>query len=417
MSRNQPSYSFLLSIPAEILYLIYGGLDRQSLLQLAGTCRMFHGLCVPLIYRMIEDCAATVGTDTDMGDAAVTQQRSPARLKAFPLLLTLLRNPTIANQVEQISTLEMTTSHLQHDTDFLLAKTDPYSVPNPKFTLHHLRSITIRLELKNYVNTTPANTDSIDISRINGLLHCAPNLASLTIYNASGSSSLTAQLPCLTSLRLIDSYLEGEGLKALTASCRRLMHFELACSIFAFLLPRVPSTAIEVLGCLAPSKHKLRRLLLQIEPYYMHREPVADSRFMGLETLGAFSTLQQLTIDDRLLVRKGKSDDAALVRLIEDCPTLEGLHLVGVSNLSADELACFARAVESGRWPKLSKLKIQSRRRMAPPARRAIEESWQRFSAMLQSDLAAQAMDILRSKRVIVTVVSGFVPTSPFADD
>ncbi|KAL6229159.1 hypothetical protein BDW75DRAFT_245991 [Aspergillus navahoensis] len=263
MSHNQPSHPRLLSMPAEILYLIYGGLDRHSLIQLAGTCRMFHGLCIPLIYRMIEDCAATANTDTDMGDAAVTQQPSPARLKAFPLLLTLLRNPTIANQVEQIrleyaclelpsichyrailkrlfgikmrsknearSTLEITTSHLQHDTDFLLAKADLYTVPKPKFTLHHLRSITIRLELEN--NATPANIDSIDSSRLNGLLHCAPNLASLTIYNASGWSSLTAQLPCLTSLRLIDSYLEGAGLKALTASCRRLEDFELVCSM------------------------------------------------------------------------------------------------------------------------------------------------------------------------------------------
>ncbi|KAL2131693.1 hypothetical protein VTI74DRAFT_4736 [Chaetomium olivicolor] len=393
MSPNQQSHPCLLSIPAEILYLIYGGLDRRSLLQLARTCRMFHGLCIPLIYRAIEDRAATADTDTDMEDAAVTQQHSPARLKAFPLMLTLLGNPTVANQVEHIrfdyarlelppirdyrailkrlfgikmrsknearrsdaikmalvclspsaSTLEMTTSHMQHDTDFLLAKADLYSVPKPKFTLHHLTSITVRLKLKNYVNSTPANIDSIDISRLNGLLHCTLNLASLTIYYASGGSSLTAQLPCLTSLRLIDSFLEGEGLKALTASCRRLVHFELAYSIWSSLLPYSPSTAAEVLGCLAPSKDTLQRLRLQIRP--------RDKwRLMEVETVGAFPALRQLTFDDRVLARKAKSDDAALVRLIEGCPALEGLHLIGIKNLSAGELACFARAVESERW-------------------------------------------------------------------
>jgi hypothetical protein len=204
--------------------------------------------------------------------------------------------------------------------------------------------------LKNYINSTPANTDSINITQLNGLLHYSPNLTSLTIYNASGWSSLSAQLPCLTDLRLIDSYLQVEGLKALIASCRRLIHFELTCSIFAFLLAHAPSTAVEVLGCLAPSKHTLRRLYLQIELYYLQRELVSGWRFMGLKIVGAFSTLQELTVDDRLLDCKAKSDNAALVRLIEDCLALERLHLVRVSNLSVDELTCYAHVVESAQW-------------------------------------------------------------------
>ncbi|KAL2127645.1 hypothetical protein VTI74DRAFT_10367 [Chaetomium olivicolor] len=381
---------------------------------------MFHCLCVPLIYRVIEDCAATATATADTEEAAATQQRSPARLRALPLLLTLLGNPALASQVEHISfeysrlelmpvrdyrailkrlfglkmrrinedrksddvkmalvclspsvsTLEMTYLDNHHNTDFLLAKADSHSVPKPKFTLHHLTSITVRSE------KTRANWHC-DISRLNGLLHCTPTLASLTIHRAQRGCSLTAQLPRLTSLRLIRSFLQAEGLKAFTAGCRRLVHFELVHIDWKFHPTCSPATPAEVLDCLTPSKDTLQRLCLQIMGPY-HLGP------MEVETVA-------------------NSNDTALVRLVEGCPALAGLYLFGIKILSANELACFARAVESGRWPSFSKLKMQSARSLqleANARRRENEEAWQRLSATLHSDLGLQAMDTLRSQRV-----------------
>ena len=235
----------------------------------------------------------------------------------------------LASLASNLETLETTVSNESSDTDFLLNRSDTRRrVIGPKHTLAHLAEFTVH-----FTSTRRGGrTSGINLHRLNGMLHTAPNLRSLVIDSVRGGTSMTARLPNLTTLRLPKAYLCTRGLQKLTRASTNLVHFEMTYDEEPTVgyLPVLPA---QVLDCLAPCKATLQRLHLG------GYTPGHRDYFPLLSTLRDFKALKQVAVDCSAIVRQ--PDDTTLVQLVGGCPALEGLFIMGIEAFPRDEFACF----------------------------------------------------------------------------
>jgi hypothetical protein len=235
----------------------------------------------------------------------------------------------VASLAPNLATLETTVSDESNDTDFLLNRTDTRRrVIGPKHTLARLTEFTVH-----FTSTRRGGrTSGINLHKLNGILHTAPNLRSLVIDSARGGTSMTARLPNLTTLRLPKAYLCTRGLKKLTRACTNLVHFEMTYDKEP-TVGYLPISPAQVVDCLAPCKATLQRLHLG---GYTARQ---GDYFPLVPTLRDFKALKQVAVDCSAIVRR--PDDTTLVQLVGGCRALEGLFLMGLEGFPRDEFACF----------------------------------------------------------------------------
>jgi hypothetical protein len=359
-------------MPVEILTSIGSELadDRRDLARLALTCRRISKIVITALYLHIEDrkphrlrevaLAVSLADHPSRGEAIRSIQLAaplfeafagcdPKTAEAFRRIVMDLFGPDAWDQTvtlepikmmavvclaPNLSTLEFAITHWWGDTNFLL-ETVNNQVTGPKLacTLPKLTNLTVRFR---FATTTVSGTN---LQSLDGLLHAATGLESLTVERPCGGTSLTARLPRLTTLRLVDSYLCPRGLRLLTQSCPNLAHFELTNHGRHPVESCLPASPAQVLERLAPCRGTLQRLHLApwIDP------PIRDGRPYPLLTkLGGFTALKQVAVDYWAI--SPRADDEKLARLVWDCPLLEELSLFSVEAFTIQEFAAFAHA-------------------------------------------------------------------------
>jgi hypothetical protein len=277
----------------------------------------------------------------------------------------------------------LTTLHLSVDnnwgnTDFLLNKLDHGQIIGPKFTLPFLTTL--------YVDH-PKNTLSraCRITDLDGLLHSAPNLATLRINCGYSMGTLTARLPQLTELHLRNANVTAEDLKALVGTSTRLAEVILTHGERHDLyLPVSPQRALDAL---VPSRFSLRRLALHtwtpedgctIKYYHpwLHLEPHDTFPLLdGVRLAELFPVLEQLSLDARAVT--------GLPDLLAGMERLEGLTLVNVraSEQLEEEMQTMLRRVLMSEWPRLRSVKMWSYRSANP---RGPQTVWEELRGMLE---------------------------------
>ncbi|KAK4034449.1 hypothetical protein C8A01DRAFT_39065 [Parachaetomium inaequale] len=402
---------FLPNLPQEIMYKICEEVvgpneDTGSLARLARTCRTLNQVATPLLYRELKfDAQGHFDWETNhtrnLGttlQALFTLQGNQAlgsavrSMELGPTSSTLWRinwhitfgmfqayNATIRHLFDldpthngsfprpattmalifsapNLTSLQLTTESGWQDTNFLLNKHNN-RVTGPKFILANLTTLNINH------SHLPWNRDAGTVlHKLNGLLHTVPNLTSLTINLARGGTSMTARLPNLTTLVLINTHLCARGLHHLTRACTQLVHFELTHDPESPHKRFLPVSPGQVLDCVVPSRHTLQRLCIKT---WMPEDNMANTltqqQFPLLERLGGFPALRLVGVDYRAVVRR-QYEDGALVELLNGLESLQGVVLLGVeaSGGLGGEVEMLKRGIGCAVWPRLRAVRVQS---------------------------------------------------------
>jgi hypothetical protein len=206
--------------------------------------------------------------------------------------------------------------------------------PRLTCTLSKLTSLTV---------TSPWPGDRIWLGNLNGLLHAAPNLRSLSVEGAESGTTLIARLTNLTTLCLNNSFLEPRGLHLLTQACINLTYFKFT----GFRDDEEPGilriSPAEILDCLAPCSARLQKLHLAPVLCAKDRGRYLEQPFELLTTPVGFPALTQVAVDP--LAVEPRSDKQGLVNLLRHCPALEGVFLMDVREGTGEDLANIVHAV------------------------------------------------------------------------
>jgi hypothetical protein len=261
-----------------------------------------------------------------------------------------------------LSTLHISVNDKWGSTGFLLNKLDHGQITGPKFTLPFLITLSV---------DHPGNTlsPSYRIADLDGLLHSAPNLATLRINCGYSmgllTAALTARLPQLTELCLRNANVTAEDLKTLVCTSTRLAEVILTHGE----RPRryLPLSPRGALDALAPSRLSLRRLALHAwmpedgytkknycPPWLKLERHDAFPLLDGVRLAELFPVLEQLSLDARAVT--------GLADLLAEIERLEGLTLVNVraSEQLKEEMQTMLRRVLMSEWPRLRSVKMWS---------------------------------------------------------
>lgn len=349
--------------------------DATSLARLAQTCRSFNHIAESILYREIKDDRPS---HKRMADLLLALDIDPVRQnyirsmklgywrhnptpghlngqtqtrhESFVSVLRSLFGAQVEDPKNQhalvivmalaclapsLTTLEITASDANYDTDIVLDKATAQArgrINVPKHTLDRLTNLTV-----NYTAAmaSSARRYGVNLHKLVGIIRSAPNLRSLSIDWARGGTSMAARLQNLTTLRLTKAYLCTRGLRNLTRSCTKLIHFEMKYDTDCMLAGYLPVSPAQVLDCLAPCRATLQKL--HIGSY--NPDP---GHYPRLSSLGNFPSLKQVAVCCSGL--ESPLDSQALVDLVQGCSALEGFFLMGLETFPRDQFACFTRA-------------------------------------------------------------------------
>ncbi|KAK4099006.1 hypothetical protein N658DRAFT_525837 [Parathielavia hyrcaniae] len=442
MSGSQKR-AHIIKLPVELLTMIGRELkdEPRSLAWFGQACRAFHPVAMPLVYQNIDTrrhswkrscrhllslvafpaCAQHVESISfadscvarDISDCDPAMQKAIGQaikqlfgiqLKKFDLeengdTLIVMAAAALA---PKLSKLELAPVGPWSNTNFMLSNSPKSNGPRRKCIFKNLTKISVGRSIQ--------NVDNLD-----GLLHSAPNLQTLSIHKARGGSSLTARLPSLTSLCLSDSNMNPGDLRQMLQACNNLVCFEYSDVTY----PNQPPSPAQVIDLLAPCQNTLQKL--HLSSCFADRPDRLEPRQLPapwLTKLDRFPALRQVAVDYKALERGGKEEDdgGALAKLVWDCPALEGLFVMGVDSFETEEFACFTRSVvEQHRWPRLEMLKLQTTPSASGERKkhdRVLKELWAELELCEPDSDAGK----LRAAGVDLRAVSGHRCTYPFAE-
>ncbi|KAH6838464.1 hypothetical protein B0I37DRAFT_419403 [Chaetomium sp. MPI-CAGE-AT-0009] len=346
-TKGQPPSCPLQKMPMEILTKICRELadNRGNLAQLGCTIPLVEAYSQATIWAFHNVIQRLFGLTAFHVDGI----SSPVRAMAVVCL------------APNLSTLELTVARRWGDTNFLLDKVDNrVTGPKPTCALPNLRNLVVRFA----VTDNTGWTDGINLHSLNGLLHCAKYIESLTVERPRGGTSLTCRLPNLTCLRLIDSFLCHRGLQFLLRKCDKLTHFEFSNFHDGWAESYLPVSPAQVVECLALAKGTLQKL--HLAPWNADPAKLDGRAYELLTSLDGFVALKQLAIDQRALV-PDLDNDRALCRLVWNCPLLEGLYIMGLGRFPTEEVANLTNAKVM--LLRLAKIKLEVARGFELPAR------------------------------------------------
>lgn len=380
---------FILKMPLEVLSQVIDEVKPQmgggALLSLARTCRALNAAVMVRLYAHIcdgipsnprvLDLHRTLYSSRDLGKLVQTMVFRSARLEAvhalnrdfrdyphYPLALSQLfgLDPAQPKSLQEpvnimmmaclapnISRLDLTTTPQWRDTDFLLNFNNG-RMTGPRITLGNLTLLNVH-ELHR-ANTQPGA--GMNLHKLNGLLHAAPNLRLLGITRARSGTSLTCRLPHLTTLILLESLLCARGFRHLLRGCHGLITLVITHDGSSRVTGRfTPISAPQILECLTPSKVTLQNLVLW--PWVPDAGDPREAEYAFLPgQLGDFPALKQLSIHYKVLGRQFH-DDKALVELLSGLDQLEVLLVMVAHFVSAPTFTALADAVIGLEWPRL----------------------------------------------------------------
>jgi hypothetical protein len=397
--------TFLARMPAEILSriceeILLAAEDTPSLARLARTCRVLNEPTIRQLYRHIADelprsrsalrpsslkalhLQRTLYTSPGLGKLVQTLRFQFVRVSAafkqngnfqsFPHYQAALQHffdldPTqprnlqepihimmLARLTPNLTKLDLRAALGWGNTNFLLQRVNR-RVTGPRFVLHHLTDLTVRFWKRD--NARPST--GLNLEKLNGLLHTAPNIERLYVACPRGGTSLTCRLRNLTVLVLSNAHLCARGLRFLLRECDKLHSFiveqDQAPPVHRFR----PVSPAEIVTCLAPSKQTLQRL--HIIPWCPGPDHVYHAQYSLLEHLGDFPALKHIALDYRAIAPPlaGNNPHETFVRLLRGLGSLETVFQFSLEPSFYREFMCFAGAVAAMWWPRLKLIKLQ----------------------------------------------------------
>lgn len=462
----EPRPCYLLGMPHEILLRICktlfehdsGCRDLKSLSRLARTCKAMANIARPVLYGDIIDpshvsLAAFYSGRLRMRSLLVTLRMSPAlrplvrslRLlnarflgqPSSPLKIQLhhmtirelfgidasrpgamvepLNEMALVCLAPNLTSLTISPTPDWGDTDFLLARTNG-RVTGVRHAFPNLRSLTV---LYRPYNPGFRRAAGVNLHKLNGLLHAATRLATLSIGSARGGTSLTARLAHLTSLTLTDSFLSARGVRLLLRGCERLEHLRLDGRAERASMPAnvAPASPWQVVGAARPAAAALRRLRIS---GWLPAGALPNAQFPLLERLAAeLPLLRHVAVDYRAIRRDGNwaggAARAVLGELLRGCHALESVFLFGIKSLDGDEFRHFARMVVAAEWPRLRRVWLQPHHGRPQQGLNmdAVRYWWDLTTQLWALDREVRAV---RAAGVQVVVLHWSMPTRPFAE-
>jgi hypothetical protein len=255
-----------------------------------------------------------------------------------------------------LAKLELTMTDDWLDTNFLLKRNNKRFI-GPKFTLKQLAELKINyFSHYSYCFSRMRSFKYASLNKLNGLLHSAPHLETLSLDYPRGGTKLTARLTNLKTLKITNAALCAKGLRKLTQTCHDLVHFEFTHDTLSDRIPPSPVSPAAALDCLAPAKDSLRNLRLSVALHPTHWKTVPEGEFKLLTRLAGFVELRHVVLDYRSI---GKD----LVGLFRGLDHLESVFLFGVDasdRVFEGVFQDFLQAVRRMEWPRLKAVKLQS---------------------------------------------------------